>query len=53
MAVEALCKIEMLLSSGFSERSMQVSPQLLVFEAWEHGLVATWETPTELICLGR
>ena len=53
VAVGALCNVEMLLFSGFSEQSMQVSPQLLVFEAWEHGLVATWETPTELICVGR
>jgi hypothetical protein len=25
--------------------------QLKVFEACEHGLLATWETPEELVCV--
>ena len=52
-AVEALCNVEMLLCSGFSERSMPIYHQLLVFQAWEHGLLATWETPDALICVAR
>lgn len=52
-AVEALCNVEMLLCSGFSERSEPIYHQLMVFEAWEHGLLATWETSAELVCAPR
>jgi len=52
-AVDALCNVEMLLCSGFSERSEQIYHQLLVFEACENGLLATWETPAELVCTTR
>ena len=30
---------------------MEISHQLMVFEAFEHGLLATWETPEELVRL--
>jgi hypothetical protein len=51
--VDALCNIEALLSSGFSERSMPIHPQLMVFEACEHGLIATWEMSDEVLCVLR
>jgi hypothetical protein len=41
----------MLLCSGFSERSEPIYHQLLVFQAWERGLIATWVTPVELLCV--
>jgi hypothetical protein len=30
---------------------MEICHQLFVFGAFEHGLLATWETPGELVCL--
>jgi hypothetical protein len=52
-AVDALCRIEILLSQGFSEMSKSIHHQLRIFEVFEAGLLATWETPTELVCLPR
>jgi hypothetical protein len=52
-AVEALCRIEILLSQGLSETSKLVHHELMVFEAFEAGLLATWETPAELACVPR
>jgi hypothetical protein len=49
-AVDALCNVESLLASGFSERSMPIYHQLLVFEAYEQGLLATWETSDAMVC---
>jgi hypothetical protein len=42
-----------LLSSGFSEHDEPVHDQLRVFEAYELGLPATWETPDAVICVPR
>jgi hypothetical protein len=52
-AAEAVPNVELLLSSGFSEHGEQVHHQLRVFEVYEQGLLATWETPAELICVPR
>jgi hypothetical protein len=51
--VEALCRIEVLLSQGLSEASEPVHHQLEVIEAYQHGLLATWETPDEMVCVPR
>jgi hypothetical protein len=51
--VEALCRVEVLLSQGLSEVSESVRHQLGIIEAYQHGLLATWETPAELVCVPR
>jgi len=51
--VEALCGVEVLLSQGHSEASEPVHHQLEVIEAYQHGLLATWETPDEMVCVPR
>jgi hypothetical protein len=51
--VEALCRVEVLLSQGLSETSEPVHHQLGIIEAYQHGLLATWETPAELVCVPR
>ena len=52
-AVQAVANVELFLSSGFSEHDEPVHHQLRVFEAYELGLLATWETPTAIICVPR
>jgi hypothetical protein len=51
VAARAVRAVEALLDVGLTERSEQIHHQLLVFEAFEQGLLATWETPEELFCL--
>ena len=51
VAARAIRAVEDLLSAGHAESSMEICHQLLVFEAFEQGLLATWETPEELVCL--
>jgi hypothetical protein len=51
--VEALCRVEVLLSHGHSEASELVHHQLEIIEAYQHGLLATWETPDEMVCVPR
>jgi hypothetical protein len=51
--VEALCRVEVLLSQGLSEASELVRHQLGIIEAFQHGLLATWETPNEMVCVPR
>jgi hypothetical protein len=51
VAARAIRAVEDLLSAGRAEGSMEICHQLMVFEAFEHGLLATWETPEELVCL--
>src|ERR1700722_19308845 len=51
--VEALCRVEVLLSQGLSEASEPVHHQLEIIQAYQHGLLATGETPAELICVLR
>jgi hypothetical protein len=51
VAARAIRGVEDVLSAGHAEDSMEIYHQLMVFEAFEHGLLATWETPGELVCL--
>jgi hypothetical protein len=53
VAAEAVSNVELLLATGASEDSMPIHHQLTVFETFECGLVATWETPLGLICVPR
>jgi hypothetical protein len=50
-ATEALCTIDHLLSAEHTEGSEAIYHQLRVFEAYENGLLATWETRDELVCV--
>jgi hypothetical protein len=52
-AAEAVANVELFLSSGLSEHDELIHQQLRVFEAYELGLLATWETPTAIICVPR
>jgi hypothetical protein len=52
-AAQAVSNVEPLLSTGTSEDSVSIDNQLRVFESYEHGLLATWETPDALICVPR
>jgi hypothetical protein len=52
-AAGAIRAVEDLLSSGQAEDSMEICHQLMVFEAFEHGLLASWETPGALVCVQR
>jgi hypothetical protein len=52
-AAGAIRAVEDLLSDGYAEDSMEICNQLVVFEAFEHGLLATWETPDALVCVQR
>ena len=51
--VEALCRVEVLLFQGLPEASEPVHHQLEIIEAYQHGLLATWETPDEMVCVPR
>jgi len=51
--VEALCRVEVLLSQGLPEASEPVHHQSEIIQAYQHGLLVTWETPAELICVPR
>ena len=53
VAAEAVSNVELLLVTGASEDSTPVYHQLRIFEAFESGLLATWETPGGLICVPR
>jgi hypothetical protein len=53
VAVEAICAIEALLASGEQHGSDAVRDRLRTFEAYELGLLATWEAQTEIICVPR
>jgi hypothetical protein len=52
-AARAIRAVEDLLSAGYAEDSMEIYHQLRTFEAFERGLLATWETPEELVCVPR
>jgi hypothetical protein len=51
VAAGAIRAVEDLLLAGHAEDSAALRHQLRVFEASEHGLLATWETPEEVICV--
>jgi hypothetical protein len=53
VATESICAIEALLASDERPDSDAVRDRVRVFEAYELGLLATWETPSELVCLHR
>ncbi|SHI05160.1 hypothetical protein [Bradyrhizobium erythrophlei] len=52
-AAQAASNIELLLGTGEPERSVAIDHQLKVFESYEQGLLATWETPDALICVPK
>jgi len=52
-AAQAVFNVELLLSAGASEGSVAIDHQLKVFESYERGLLATWETADALICVPR
>jgi hypothetical protein len=52
-AAQAVSNVELLLSAGASDSSVAIDHQLKVFESYERGLLATWETPAELICVPK
>ncbi len=51
VAAQAVTNIELHLSAGSSEEA--IHHQLNVFEAYELGLLATWEMPDAVICVPR
>jgi hypothetical protein len=51
VAAQAVSNVELLLSAGVPESSVAIDHQLTVFEAHEHGLLATWEAAEALICV--
>lgn len=54
MGVQAICDVQSCLQEqdiGAAEDF--VRRRLIAFEAWEAGLLATWETPSEMICVAR
>jgi hypothetical protein len=53
VAAEAVSNVELLIVTGASEASASIHHQLRVFETFECGLLATWETPHGLICVPR
>jgi hypothetical protein len=52
-AAEAVFNVELLLCAGASDTSVAIDHQLKVFESYESGLQATWETTDALICVPR
>jgi hypothetical protein len=52
-AAQAVADVELFLFSGLSERDERIHHQLRVFEAYEFGLLAAWETPDAMICVPR
>jgi hypothetical protein len=53
VAARAIRAVEDLLSDGHAEGSESIYHQLRAFEAFEYGLLATWETPDGLVCVPR
>ena len=51
VAAQAVANVELLLSTGAFEGPAAIDHQLRVFETYERGLLATWETPDALICV--
>ena len=52
-AANAIFEIELALDAGEPEGGRLINHQLRVFEAYEAGLLATWETPNEMVCVPR
>jgi hypothetical protein len=53
VAAQAVANVEALLSTGASQTSVAIDHQMMVFETYERGLLATWETPDALICVSQ
>jgi hypothetical protein len=53
VAAQAVANVDLLLSTGTSEGSVAIDHQFKIFESYEHGLLATWETTDALICVPR
>jgi hypothetical protein len=53
VATNAIEEVDALLCSGASADSDAVQHRLMTFEAYEKGLLATWEMPDEIICVPR
>jgi hypothetical protein len=53
VATESICAIEAVLASGEQPGSDAIGDRLRTFEAYELGLLATWETQAEIICVPR
>jgi hypothetical protein len=53
VAAQTISNVEALLCLGDSERSVAIDNQMKVFDSYEQGLMATWETPDALICVPR
>ena len=51
VAAQAVTDVELILSSGASKEL--IHHQLRVFEAYELGLLATWETPGAIVCVAK
>jgi hypothetical protein len=52
-AANAIFEIEFALQAGEPEGGRRIEHQLMVFDAHEAGLLATWETDAEMICVPR
>jgi hypothetical protein len=52
-AAYSIYQIELLLSMGMPEDASEMNPLRDVFDAHEHGLLATWETANTLVCVTR
>jgi hypothetical protein len=52
-AANAIFEVEFALHAGESEDCQLIGHQLRVFEAYEAGLLATWETPAAILCVPR
>jgi hypothetical protein len=52
-AAQAVANVELILSPETPADSVAIDNQFRVFESYEHGLLATWETPDALICVPR
>jgi hypothetical protein len=46
-------RMELLLSMGMPEGAVEITSLRDVFDAHEHGLLATWETTSALVCVAR
>lgn len=50
-AARAVGNVEMRIGSGLPADDASIYNQILVFEAHEQGLLASWETPSALLCV--
>jgi hypothetical protein len=53
VATDSICAIEALLASDSQPGLDAIGDHVRVFEAYEQGLLVTWETPTEIVSVPR